>query len=84
VRHFPLAAPRRERLAPGLGVTFHGTYAIYYRPLPDAVVIINALHGARHRGESCARTPLQKRAFPGLMWCFGSARRRPARLAGDP
>jgi toxin ParE1/3/4 len=28
-------------------VTFHGTHAIYYTPLPDAVVIIRVLHGAR-------------------------------------
>jgi toxin ParE1/3/4 len=30
-----------------LRVTFHWAYAIYYRPLPDAVVIIRVLHGAR-------------------------------------
>jgi len=30
-----------------LRVTFHGAYAIYYRPLPDAVVIVRVLHGAR-------------------------------------
>ena len=47
VRHFPLAAPAREQLAPGLRVTFHNPYAIYDRPLSDAVVIIRVLHGAR-------------------------------------
>jgi len=47
VRHFPLAAPARAHLAPGLRVTIHGAYAIYYRPLPDAVVIVRVLHGAR-------------------------------------
>jgi toxin ParE1/3/4 len=47
VRYFPLAAPAREQFAPGLRMTFHGAYAIYYRPLPDAVVIIRVLHGAR-------------------------------------
>jgi toxin ParE1/3/4 len=47
VRHFPLAAAAREQLAPGLRVTFHGAYAIYYKPLPDAVVIVRVLHGAR-------------------------------------
>jgi toxin ParE1/3/4 len=47
VRHFPLAAPAREQFAPGLRVTFHNPYAIYYRPLSDAVVIIRVLHGAR-------------------------------------
>ena len=33
VRHFPLAAPARRQFAPGLRVTFHGAYAISYRPL---------------------------------------------------
>ena len=48
VRHFPLAGPAREEFAPGLRVTFHRPYAIYYKPLPDAVVIIiRVLHGAR-------------------------------------
>jgi toxin ParE1/3/4 len=42
-----LAAPAREQFAPGLRVTFHDPYAIYYRPLSDAVVIIRVLHGAR-------------------------------------
>jgi toxin ParE1/3/4 len=30
-----------------LRVTFHGGYAICYRPLPEAVVIVRVLHGAR-------------------------------------
>ena len=47
VRYFPLAAPSREQFAPGLRVTFHSPYAIYYRPLADAVVIVRVLHGAR-------------------------------------
>jgi toxin ParE1/3/4 len=47
VRHFPLVGVAREQLAPGLRVTFHGAYAIYYRPLPDEIVIIRVLHGAR-------------------------------------
>ncbi len=47
VRYFPLAAPAREHLAPGLRVTFHRSYAIYYRPLADAIVVIRILHGAR-------------------------------------
>jgi toxin ParE1/3/4 len=42
-----LAAPARDQLAPGLRVTFHSPYAIYYKPLDDAVVIIRVLHGAR-------------------------------------
>ena len=47
VRYFPLAAPARDQLAPGLRVTFHGAYAIYYQPQPEAIVIIRVLHGAR-------------------------------------
>jgi toxin ParE1/3/4 len=47
VRLFPLAGPAREQLGSGLRVTFHRAYAIYYRPLPNAVVIIRVLHGAR-------------------------------------
>jgi toxin ParE1/3/4 len=45
--HFPLSGPARDQLAPGLRVTFHNPYAIYYRPLPDRVVIVRILHGAR-------------------------------------
>jgi len=55
VRRFPLAAPTRDRLAPGLRVTFHGAYAIYYRPLADAVVIVRVLHGARDIGAFAER-----------------------------
>jgi toxin ParE1/3/4 len=46
-RYFPFAAPAREQFGHGLRVTFHGAYAIYYRPLPDAIVIVRVLHGAR-------------------------------------
>lgn len=47
MRHFPHTAPARDRLAPGLRVTFHGAYAIYYQPRPDEIIIIRVLHGAR-------------------------------------
>jgi len=47
VCRFPLAGADRRQLAPGLRVTFHGSYAIYYRVLADAVVIIRVLHAAR-------------------------------------
>ena len=47
MRYFPLAAPAREQLAPGLRVTFHRAYAIYYQPLHGEIVIIRVLHGAR-------------------------------------
>lgn len=49
MRQFPLAAPARDQLAAGLRVTFHGAYAIYYRPLPDEIVVIRVLHGALSR-----------------------------------
>jgi len=47
LRQFPEGGPRREQLAPGLRVTFHAPYAIYYMPLADAVVVVRVLHGAR-------------------------------------
>ncbi|OYV40880.1 MAG: hypothetical protein B7Z80_03320 [Rhodospirillales bacterium 20-64-7] len=47
LRHFPFSGPARDNLAAGLRVTFHSPYAIYYKPLPDAVVIIRVIHGAR-------------------------------------
>ncbi|HWA88913.1 MAG TPA: type II toxin-antitoxin system RelE/ParE family toxin [Rhizomicrobium sp.] len=47
LRHFPLSAAPRPQLAPGLRVTFHRPYAIYYRPAAGAVVIVRVLHGAR-------------------------------------
>jgi toxin ParE1/3/4 len=55
VRHFPLACPAGEQFAPGLRVTFHGAYAIYYRPLSDAVVIVRVLHGAREAAAIAMR-----------------------------
>lgn len=47
VRYFPLAAPARDRLGPGLRVTFHRDYAIYYQPRPGEIIIVRVLHGAR-------------------------------------
>lgn len=47
LRHFPLSGAAREQLAPDLRVTFHHSYAIYYRPLPAAVVIVRVIHSAR-------------------------------------
>ncbi len=47
LRHFPFSGPAREQLAPGLRVTFHNPYAIYYMPQPDALVIVRVIHGAR-------------------------------------
>jgi len=47
LRHFPLSGPARERLSPGLRVTFHSPYAVYYKEFSDAVVIIRVIHGAR-------------------------------------
>lgn len=47
LRQFPLSGPARDQLAPGLRVTFHSPYAIYYRVQADAVVIVRVIHGAR-------------------------------------
>ena len=47
LRRFPLSGPTRDQLAPGLRVTFHSPYAIYYLPRPDALVIARVIHGAR-------------------------------------
>jgi toxin ParE1/3/4 len=45
--HHPLAAPRREQFAPGLRVTFHRKYAIYYLSAAGELTIVRVLHGAR-------------------------------------
>lgn len=47
LRHHPEFGPQREQLAPGLRVTFHAAYAIYYKPLANVVVIVRVLRGAR-------------------------------------
>jgi toxin ParE1/3/4 len=44
---FPLSGPSREQLAPGLRVMFRGSYAIYYMPAEQEIVVIRVLHGAR-------------------------------------
>ena len=41
------AGAARDEFAAGLRVVFHGSYALYYTPQPDAVTIIRVLHGAR-------------------------------------
>lgn len=43
----PLAGARRDELAPGLRVMFHGNYAVYYLPHDQQLVIVRVLHGAR-------------------------------------
>ena len=55
LRRFPLSGASRDELAPGLRVTFHRAYAIYYQPLPDAVAIVRVLHGARDAAVLAAR-----------------------------
>jgi toxin ParE1/3/4 len=47
LRHFPLSGPARDQLAPGLRVTFHSPYAIYYLVHAEAIVIVRVIHGAR-------------------------------------
>ncbi|QNT71076.1 type II toxin-antitoxin system RelE/ParE family toxin [Defluviicoccus vanus] len=55
LQSFPLSGPEREHLAPGLRVTFHQKYAIYYLVRPGELVI-----GARH--SWCARHHVHRRA----------------------
>ena len=45
--HAPLIGAKREVFATGMRVTFHGQYAIYYRPGKDEIVVVRVLHGAR-------------------------------------
>ena len=45
--HFPLAAPARDNLAPGLRVGFAGSYAIYYLHDERDLTLVRVLHGAR-------------------------------------
>ena len=43
----PLLGTARDQLAPGLRVTFHRRYAIYYVPREDELVIVRVIHTAR-------------------------------------
>ena len=52
---FPRSRPLREQLAPGLRVTFEGSYAIYYVHDEDQVVVVRVLHGARDAVALAAR-----------------------------
>ena len=45
--HSPLIGPRREQFAPGLRVTFHVSYAIYYLPTAHDLIVVRVLHGSR-------------------------------------
>jgi toxin ParE1/3/4 len=45
--HSPLLGSPREQFAPGLRVTFHTPYAIYYLPAERELIIVRVLHGAR-------------------------------------
>lgn len=42
-----MSGPEREHLGPGLRVTFHQKYAIYYLVRPGELVIVRVIHGAR-------------------------------------
>jgi toxin ParE1/3/4 len=44
---YPLSAPGRDHLAPGLRALVHGSYAAYYQVMEQEVVILRVLHGAR-------------------------------------
>jgi toxin ParE1/3/4 len=45
--HHPRAGAKRDTLAPGLRVTFHRKYAIYFLHRAEDLVIVPVLHGAR-------------------------------------
>lgn len=46
LRTFPDSGAPRDQLRPGLRVVIHQPYAIYYRPLSDAVVVLRIVHSA--------------------------------------
>ena len=48
---FPLSGALRPYLAPDLRVIFHGTYAIYYLPRTEEIIIVRILHGSRDIAE---------------------------------
>jgi len=55
VRHFPSSGPSREDFAPGLRVTFHAPYAIYYLVHAHELIIVRVVHGARDAAAMAAR-----------------------------
>jgi toxin ParE1/3/4 len=44
---FPRSGSARDDVAPGLRAFVHSRYLAYYRVLPDAVLVIRVVHGAR-------------------------------------
>jgi toxin ParE1/3/4 len=44
---FPFSGAARPHLAPDLRVIFHESYAIYYLPRRDEIIIVRVLHGSR-------------------------------------
>jgi len=50
---YPLFAPSREAIAPGMRVMFEGSYAIYYLASATELVIVRVLHSARDIATIC-------------------------------
>lgn len=55
LQDLPSSGMARDWLSPGLRVTFYHPYALYYRIVPDAVVVVRVLHGARDASALAAR-----------------------------
>jgi plasmid stabilization system protein ParE len=47
MQDFPLMGAPRPQLASGLRVIHHGSYAIYYLPRVDEILMVRVLHGSR-------------------------------------
>ncbi|MBF0166311.1 MAG: type II toxin-antitoxin system RelE/ParE family toxin [Alphaproteobacteria bacterium] len=43
----PLSGRARPEISAGLRSFPHGNYVIFYRPLPDGIAVLRALHGKR-------------------------------------
>lgn len=55
LRHFPLSAPARDDLAPGLRSAVHRNYVIFYLADDVTLTVIRVLHGARDLGAIAER-----------------------------
>ncbi|OHC74687.1 MAG: hypothetical protein A3G18_06880 [Rhodospirillales bacterium RIFCSPLOWO2_12_FULL_58_28] len=43
----PLAGRDRSEIKEGLRSFPHGNYVVFYRPLPDGIVVLRVIHGSR-------------------------------------
>jgi toxin ParE1/3/4 len=47
VAEFPKASPERAELGPGIRMTVHRDYLIFYREAAIGMIVLRVLHGAR-------------------------------------